>query len=233
MIELKEGDLAMCTVTKIEGITVFVDVEGNGEGTIVMSEIAAGRIRNLREYVVPKKKIVCKILRITNGHPQLSLRRVTAKERKELLERMQKEKTFLAILKTQTQTPEEIINKIGQEYDVADFFDSLKENPSLLGKFMPKKEAEAIGKLIAEKKDKEKEAKKTFSIQSFGESGINDIKSSLASAKSVEIKYLGSSKFSVSSKGKDFKEANNKILQAIESIKAKAKEKKLLFESDE
>ena len=93
-MEIKEDDVVLCTVKKIQKTTVFVDVEGDGEGSIVMSEIAAGRIRNLREYVTPNKKIVCKVLRFINGHPQLSLRRVTAGERDTVLNRHKKEKTF-------------------------------------------------------------------------------------------------------------------------------------------
>ena len=57
---LEVGDIVLCTVDRIIGTTVFVGIEGNGEGSIVTSEIAPGRIRNLRDYVVPKKKIVCK-----------------------------------------------------------------------------------------------------------------------------------------------------------------------------
>ena len=77
-----EGDIILCTVEKIEGISVFVTIDKGGTGSIVTSEIAPGRIRNLRDYVVPNKKIVCKVLKVDpNGHVHLSLRRVTAKER--------------------------------------------------------------------------------------------------------------------------------------------------------
>ncbi|MEN9625985.1 MAG: hypothetical protein RL557_313, partial [archaeon] len=62
--ELEEGQIVLCTVDKIIGTTVFVRIDNNGEGTLTFSEIAPGRIRNLREYVMPGKKIVCKILKI-------------------------------------------------------------------------------------------------------------------------------------------------------------------------
>ncbi len=231
-MELKEGDVAMCTVKKIEGATVFLDVEGNGEGSMVMSEVAAGRIRNLREYVVPNKKIVCKILRITNGHPQLSLRRVTAREREEIQDKYQKERTFKSILKTIAKSPEKIIEKIEKELELWKFFDLAKEDSSLIKKFFPEKEALELARLLAEKKEREKIAKKTFSIKSLSPGGINDIKSALAQA-NLEIHYLGSSKFSISATGKDFREANSKVTISLEKIKSKAKEKKLIFESDE
>ncbi|MDO8735105.1 MAG: 3'-5' exonuclease [Elusimicrobiota bacterium] len=86
MKELKEGDVVLCTVEKIVGTTVFVKIEDNGQGSIIVSEIAPGRIRNLRDYVVPNKKIVCKILRIGKDYANLSLRRVVENERKEVLD---------------------------------------------------------------------------------------------------------------------------------------------------
>src|SRR3989344_5280243 len=92
---LEEGDVVLCTVERIMGTVVFVKIhpsESNKselEGSIITAEIAPGRIRNLREYVVPKKMIVCKIIRISpdRRHIDLSLRRVTGKEKKEFLEK--------------------------------------------------------------------------------------------------------------------------------------------------
>src|SRR3989338_8426687 len=100
MEELKEGDVVLCTVEKIVGTTVFVNIEGNGQGSIIVSEIAPGRIRNLRDYVVPHKKIVCKILKVGENYVNLSLRRVTLKEKKEVLDRYEREKSSLSILKS-------------------------------------------------------------------------------------------------------------------------------------
>ena len=92
-MELEVGDIVLCTVDKIVGTTVFVKIEGDGEGSIVVSEIAPGRIRNLRDYVVPKKKIVCKVLRISEKNVELSLRRVSLKEKKERMEQLKQEKS--------------------------------------------------------------------------------------------------------------------------------------------
>ena len=84
MANLEVGDIVLCTVDRIVGTVVFVKIKGYGEGSIIMSEIAPGRIRNLRQYVVPKKQIVCKVLRISGDRIDLSLRRVTQKEKKEV-----------------------------------------------------------------------------------------------------------------------------------------------------
>jgi translation initiation factor 2 alpha subunit (eIF-2alpha) len=226
---IKEDDLVLCTVKKIDRTTVFVDIEGDGQGALEMSEIAAGRIRNIREYIAPNKKIVCKVLKIINGHPQLSLRRVTSKEREEVLEKNQKEKTFLSLIKTVITNPEEKIMKIKEKYELFDFYDEAKEKPELFHKFFSKEESEKLTKIISEKKEKEKIVKKTICIKTNSESGINDIKHIL-SEKDADIRYLGSSNFSVSVKAKEFKDANNILTKIIENIDKKAKEKKATLE---
>src|SRR3990172_9083617 len=95
-----EGDLVMCTVKKIEGASIFLELEDGTEGSLSLPEVSAGRIRNIRDFVSQGKKVVCKVLRITKGHPELSLRRVTAGEREEVKERYKKERTLTSILKT-------------------------------------------------------------------------------------------------------------------------------------
>lgn len=227
-MEIKEDDIVLCTVKKIEGTTVFVEIEGNGEGGIVMSEIAAGRIRNLREYIVPGKKIVCKVLKMAKEHPELSLRRVTGKERDTAMEEHKKEKTFLGMLKKAVKSPEKNIEKIKEKYKISEFFDAIREDISLLGKFFTKVESETLSKIIAERGEKEKSAKKIIEIMSSSSSGIKELKEALDS-NDAEIRYLGSSKFSISLKAKDFKEANLKLSAALAKIEKKAREKKILF----
>src|SRR3989344_2343925 len=99
-MKFEEGEIVICTVDRIVGTVVFVKIDGNGEGGIILSEIAAGRIRNLRDYVVPQKRIVCKVLRVSGDRVDLSLRRVTQKERKEIVERDKQEKSYKSILKS-------------------------------------------------------------------------------------------------------------------------------------
>ncbi|MBI2043960.1 hypothetical protein HYT24_01195, partial [Candidatus Pacearchaeota archaeon] len=117
---LEIGDLVLCTVDKIERTTVFVKLSVNGketDGSINFSEIAPGRIRNIRDYVVPKKKIVCKILRITPaGNIELSLRRVSQKEAKEVLGKEQQGKSYLSMIKSVVgERADNIIKDISKE----------------------------------------------------------------------------------------------------------------------
>lgn len=231
-MEIKEDDIVLCTVKRVEGTTVFVEIEGNGEGSIVMSEIAAGRIRNLRDYVTINKKIVCKVLRVSDNDIRLTLRRVTAKERDEAKERYQKEQTIRKLIKV-IKAPDKIVDEIKKELSLSDFFDKARVSLEIIEKFFSKSQTEQLTKLIAEKREKDKEAKQTILLKSQSDSGIKEIKEvlSIQEAKNLDIRYLGSSKFSISTKAKDFKEANHRIQLAIEAMKLKAKERKLLFEA--
>lgn len=231
-MEVKENDIVMCTVKSIEGTTVFVQIEENGQGSIVFSEIAAGRIRNIREYVYPNKKIVCKVIKIYSDHVELSLRRVTGKEREEIQARFKKEKTFTSMLKAILKDSDQIITKIKTEYEIWDFYDKIREDGKILEKFMKKTDSEAIIKLLDEKKDREKIVKKTIVLKSSSDSGIFDIKEILK-LKNIKINYLGSSQFSIESTAKDYKEAEHSVNNAIKQIETKAKEKKAFFELKE
>ena len=228
-MELIEGSLVLCTVKKIEKTTVFLEIEGNGEGSMVLSEVAAGRIRNLRDYVAPNRRIVCKILRIENGNIQLSLRRVTGKEKELVLQQYERERNITNMLKAIIKSPEILIDKIKKEYNLIDFFEEAKENTSLLKKFFVKEELEKLSKILIEKLEKEKIVRKIFKLSSNSKNGLSVIKEVLLNI-SAKIKYLGSSKFSIEIQAKDFKEANKQLLSALDQIQSKAKQKKALFE---
>ncbi|MFA7707322.1 MAG: hypothetical protein WCX73_00040 [Candidatus Pacearchaeota archaeon] len=228
MEELEEGQIVSCTVGNIVGTTVFVKIQDNVEGTITTSEIAPGRIRNLRDYVVPGKSIVCKILSIRNGRIQLSLRRVKQNEKKELLDKIKKEKNYNAILKTVLgkEKAEEIIEKIVQEQSLFDFFKDAKEQQQSLEKLIPKKDAEKIIQILDSKKDKAKEIKQIFNLSSKAEDGIKRIKEIIQTTtknSKAEISYIAAGKYRILISGEDFKEIKTELNRIMGEIEIKAK----------
>lgn len=223
----KEDDLVLCRVERIEGTTVFLDVQGI-PGTMALSEVAAGRIRNIRDYVLPKKEVVCRILKVVGNHLELSLRRVTAKEREIVLDRYKKEKAFVSILKSVYSNAEKLIAKIKEEYDLGDFIDETKENPKILEKFIGKERTQKVFEMFFFKEEKEKSVGKKFVLKSFTENGLTEIKKILEVE--AKINYLGGGAFSILVSANDFKEANHKLEKLLEQIEKKAKEKKVIFE---
>jgi translation initiation factor 2 alpha subunit (eIF-2alpha) len=222
------GDVVLCKVTKIEGANVFVEVDGMGPGSIVLSEIAAGRIRNLREYVSPNRKIVCKVLKVSNDHLELSLRRVTAKERDGVLDGYKKERALTNMLKTVVDKPEQVTAKIKQEMGVVEFLDGASEDVKVIEKFIDKVKAKKLFQIISEKEEKERRIKRKFVLKSYSGEGLKEIKEILEVSEG-DVKYIGSSVFSVSVSGKDFKEVEAKLDSILEEIEKRAEKKKVIF----
>jgi len=229
-MELKESDLVLCIVEKIEKTAIFVKIENNGSGTITTSEIAPGRIRNIRDYVVPGKRIVCKILEIDkSGSIRLSLRRVSGKERQEVLDRYDKEKNSLSIIKSIVkEKPEEISEKIKQTSSLYEFFQNCKENPKQLERYFTKEDAKKICKILQEKKEKNVEVKKEFLLKSNLPDGMTKIKKILIPYNN-SINYLAAGKFIIKIKSQDYKKANVEMQKILIDIENSARRDKLEF----
>ncbi len=228
--KLEEGDNVLCTVKRIVGTTVFVDIEDNGEGTIVISEISPGRIRNLRNYVVPGKKIVCEILSI-DKNIHLSLRRVGEKERKEVMEKFQLEKNSFSILKSvigeeADKVRKKIKEKSGKK--LYDFFQLAKEKPELLGEYIDKNKVKRLVEILKKRKDKKVEIKKEFNLKSENKEGVNEIKEVLSPYKN-EIIYLSAGRFVIKISGQNYKEANKKADKILQEIEEKSEKKSIEF----
>ena len=234
----EENDIVLCTVKKILHNSIFatLDEYQNQEGMIHISEIAAGRIRNIRDYVKEGKTIVCKILRVKQDRNQidLSLRRVSStvkinklKEYKQeikaekLLEYMSKQ------LKLDLKQIYEIIgNKLKENYETLNeaFLEIVKNGEKELTDLgLDKKVSFIITKIIREKiKIPEINLKSIFTLQDFSEKGIKNIKHAfkvtedITKNKNIKAKflYISAPKYSLEIKAPDYK-TGEKILKEI------------------
>jgi len=228
---LEEGDIVLCTVDRIVGTNVFVKIENNGEGCIIFSEIAPGRIRNIRNYVVPKKKIACKVLRISGDRIDLSLRRVTQKEQKELKERYKQEKSYEKILKSVLgeEQGEKIIKEISKKDKIYDFLQNAKENPKELEKLVGGKNLKKIVDILKTQKQKKAVLKKEIFLTTREPNGIKLIKNLLKRIKETEIKYISSGKYSLKRKSEDIKKTDTELKNTLEELEKEAKKKGVEF----
>lgn len=227
---IREEDVVFCKVKKVEGTTVFLEIEDSElQGSMVLSEVAAGRIRNLKKYVSPNRIVVCKVLKVSHDHVELSLRRVTAKEKEEVMERHKRERALKSMLDVVKEDSGKVISEIKKKYDILEFFDDIREDRKLLEEFVKKESAEKIFKILSEKEDRAKNVERKFVLRSLAGDGLLEIKSIL-NLPDVVIRYIGSSTFLISASGKDFKEANVKLDNTLREIEKRAKEKKAFFE---
>jgi len=237
--ELEESQIVLCTVDRIRGTIVFVKIEEyNVEATITFSEISPGRIRNIRDYVFPGKKIVCKVLKIDPRGIHLSFRRVKQKERQEFNESLRKEKSFKALLKTVLkENAEKIIENIKKDNEnLSDFLEEIKEDPKILEKYLQKKDSDKIIKILQEKKEKETTVSEEFSLSSKNPDGIKIVKDIIKKATKdypdCDVSYLAAGKYLIKIKSRDPKKSDQQLTKIMEEIDNLASAEKCSFNSE-
>ncbi len=227
----EEGELLMCTVTNIQYHSVFVNIdEYSKTGLIHISEIAPGRIRNIRAYVEEGKKVICKVLKIDKekGHIDLSLRRVNEGQKRAKVNEVKQEQKVEKIIEMTSKSLkkelaplfEEISGKILKKYDsLYKCFEDVAADKVMLKDLGID---EKVTKILTDGiKARIKETGVVISghlfLSSLAPNGIELIKESLkklqSTSENVSLSYLGSGKYNVTVAASDYKEAE-KVLES-------------------
>ncbi|PIN74627.1 translation initiation factor IF-2 subunit alpha [Candidatus Woesearchaeota archaeon CG10_big_fil_rev_8_21_14_0_10_37_12] len=241
MLLKKEGypeddELVLCSVTGVNPHSVFctLDEYGGKTGMIHISEVAPGRIRNIREFVQEGKKIVCKVLKISQerGHIDLSLRRVNESIKRKKLNEIKQEQLAEKIIeqaaKQLNTKTEELYQKIAQKIipDYGTIFPAFEEvvnDSSNLEEYLDKKTADVITDLIKSRiKPPEVHITGKFTMTSYASDGAEQIKNALAEAKNTDIKYLGAGTYHLQIIAEDYKTAEKLLKEAVEPVLAYA-----------
>jgi len=250
----EENSVVLCTVKKILFHSIFAELDEyeNQEGMIHISEIAPGRIRNIRDYVIEGKKLVCQVLRVDRDRRQvdLSLRRVPLslrnKKNEEYKQEMKSEKLLEYIAKELKTDLKGMYQRIG--YKLLDHYgllgiafneisvhgeDAIKE----LG--LPQKEAEILVRIVQEKiKPIEVHVSSVMLLQTFSDNGIEDIKAALIAgeeyAKKKDIKinlvYISAPKYRLEVYSNEYKTAEEEMDEVSHAILEEAKKRKTIAE---
>ena len=97
------GDLVIATVQSVTDFGAYAKLdEYNKRGLLHRSEISSSWIRNIRDFVREGQKLVLKVLRVDTEkqHIDLSLRRVTKREKIEKMMVWKKERKAETLLRT-------------------------------------------------------------------------------------------------------------------------------------
>jgi len=230
------GEILMCTVKKVlfHSVFVYLDEYEGAEGMLHISEVAPGRIRNIRDYVKEGKKIICKVLDVNKekGHIDLSLRRVNKAQRRnkvrdykqeqkaeKLLENVGR-KLKLSIKEMYDKAGYIMIKKFGT---LSDCFYSIIDNQidlvSELG--IESKIAEKIVSVVKEKiRPVEVVVSGIISVSDSHSDGIDRIKKVLKGMKEfksygAKIVYISAPKYSIKITAVDYKTAEERIEEII------------------
>ncbi|MCF7798543.1 S1 RNA-binding domain-containing protein [Candidatus Woesearchaeota archaeon] len=233
----EEGDIIFCTVTKIHFHSVFVTLDEyrGKQGMIHISEVSPGRIRNLGDYVKEGKVIICKVLKINKerGHIDLSLRRVNESQRRAKIEERKQQAIAENILQSYIQLHKgdikelykTVAQKVLEHYETiyAAFEDVVENEAKLSDTGLDTKLSQDIEKFVRERiKQKQVEIIGELAIESYAKNGAelvnNFMKKIVAISELLHVQFLGSGKFKIEVRAREYKVAEAVIAQLEEEV---------------
>jgi len=237
----EEGELVMCTVTKVTGSSVFCTLDEYGRsGMIHISEVSPGRIRNLRDFVSEGRVVVCKILKIDRdrGYIDLSLRRVSEIMKRKKTEEMKQEQKAEKIIEIAAKSLkmdvrklyEAVASKVMEKFGFlyAAFEEVALKKGSLADFGVEKKYADILDESIKLKiKPPEIVIGGTIKLSTYDPNGIEAIRAAMKPSedtKGVSVKYLGNGQFLLKVTASNYKDAE-KILKNIVDFATESVEK--------
>ena len=236
----EEGDLVIATVKTITdyGAYVILD-EYQKEGLLHVSEVSSGWVKNIRNFVREGQKFVLKVLRVDTekGHIDLSLRRVTRREKKEKILLWKKERKADSLLRSASEelkmSSQEIYEKVGTllEKQFGGIYEGLEKTARegaevLLNQGIPENMATIIEKIVKEKiKVPMVKVKGTLSLQCSKPNGLDLIRDSLLSAQKIDAKgakihvyVVAPPRYRIVVSAADYKEAEEILDKATEVV---------------
>jgi translation initiation factor 2 subunit 1 len=234
------GDLVIASIEKVTnyGAYVFLDEYGK-EGLLHISEVSSGWVRNIRSFIREGQKTVLKVLRVDaeKGHVDLSLRRVTKRERREKILAWKKDRKAEGLLRSVAEKlnvpVEEVNEKAGAliEEKFGELYKGLektaREGPEVLLELgVPKNLAVAIAEIVKEKiKLPLVKIKGTLELQSAKPDGVVQIRKALLSAQQIEkpsgtkvrVYVVAPPKYCIEVSAEDYKKAERVLEKATET----------------
>lgn len=194
------GDLVIATVEAVTDYGAYVKLdEYDKRGLLHISEVSSSWIRNIRDFVREGQKVVLKVLRVDmeKGHIDLSLRRVTKRERIEKIMSWKRERKAEALIRGAAErtglSPEKVYEKAGasmeKEYGLYEGFEkAVKEGVEVLTKIgVPEELAIALAEVAKERiRVPMVKVKGIVELRCVKPNGVKIIKGAFLNAKKAE-----------------------------------------------
>ncbi len=234
------GDLVVATVVRITDYGAYAELdEYNKEGLLHISEVSSSWVRNIRNFVREGQKIVLKVLRVNpeKGQVDLSLRRVTKREKKEKILSWKRDRKAESMLRSASEklnlSLEQVYEKAGSliEKEFGEIHEGLektaKEGADFLIKLgVPENIALVLDEIAKEKiKISTVNIKGILEIQCSKPNGANLIKEALLSAQEVDeidgtevqVYVVAPPKYRLVVSAEDYKRAENVLRKVTET----------------
>jgi translation initiation factor 2 subunit 1 len=199
----QEGDLIVATVHKVLNYGAFAKLEEypGEEAFIHISEVSAGWVKNIRDYVRENQKIVARVLRVNpkKGHVDVSMKRIREDQRTRKIQQWKIEQKAEKLLEFAAKSLEKDLDAAYEEvgYAMMEEFGDLygvfeisaeEGKDSLIERGMDEKWAVAITE-VAQKNISPPEVQITGYVEltSYAPDGVEIIREALGNINSEEI----------------------------------------------
>ncbi|MDR0797118.1 MAG: translation initiation factor IF-2 subunit alpha [Nitrososphaerota archaeon] len=235
----ENGDLVIATIETVTDYGAYAKLdEFDKRGLLHVSEISSSWLRNIRDFVREGQKVVLKVLRVDSekGHIDLSLRRVTKRERIEKIMLWKKERKGEALFRevatkiglTFDELYQQAGEKIDEKFSIYEGFEkAVKEGPEALTKIgVPEKIAATFAEVGKDRIHvKVVKVKGILEIKCMKPNGVKVIKEAFAAAKtekicasSVKFYVIAAPKYSIEAQAENYKKAEEVFQKAAQSV---------------
>jgi translation initiation factor 2 subunit 1 len=234
------GDLVIATVQEVTDFGAYAKLdEYDKKGLLHISEISSSWIRNIRDFIREGQKVVLKVLRVDTekGHIDLSLRRVTKREKIEKIMSWKKERKAETLLRSIAEktglTLEEVYEKAGEpmekEYGLYEGLEKVvKEGKAALTKIgIPEEIATTIAEIAKERMHVPMvKVKGVLELRCMKPKGVKIIREAFLNAKKAEKSHetkfrfyvVAAPKYCVEVMAENYKSAEAVLQRVAESV---------------
>jgi len=235
------GDLVIATIEKVMDYGAYAKLEeyNNRQGFLHISEISSARIRRIRDYVRENQKMILKVIRVEveKGHINLSLRRVTKRERIEKNKSWKKDRKGEALLNEVAEKVglpmHEVYQKAGvileEEYGLYEGFEKVvKEGVEVLTKLdIPEDLAKVIAQVAEERiKIKMVKVRGVLEVRCMKPNGVKCIQDAFIGARKshrakdakIEFYVIAAPRYRVEVSADNWKRAEKLFEKVCESV---------------
>lgn len=241
------GELVVATVKEVTDYGAYVTLdEYDKTGLVHISEVSSSWVRNIRNFLREKQKVILKVLRVDKEkrHVDVSLRRVTKWERREKRRLYKQERRAESILKTASQKLNKPLEEIHQKAGVllekefgglhAGLEEVAKQGANLLiEEGVPKDIATVLEEIAKERiRISMVKIKGTLELSCTKPNGVNLIQQVLLSAQKsastkegkIDIYVTASPKYRIEVSAENYKKAEQILQNAAETAIKRIKE---------
>jgi translation initiation factor 2 subunit 1 len=237
----ESGEFVIATAVKLQDHGVYVNLDEYGKGGYIpIGEVASTWVKNIRDFVKEGQKLVLKVIRVDDrkGHVDLSIRKVTEREKKDKLIQYKKSKKAEKLLegagKALNKKYDEAVSLVGLplEDHYGDLYAALEaasvKGPTVFtAAGIPDNWAKALYEISKDHVEPPVvQVAGVIQISSSKPKGVEDIKKAIAEGRKasagpgikVEITYVGAPRYRIEVTAKDYKAAEDSMKQAVDTM---------------